>query len=160
MALITNNGLFAIKPNQTKRNEKCSSACSKDRYKFEEGTEVTVNKEIEQAYTGIVVSEDIIFCPRTCPGQLLVDLVTLGSKKLQKRLTVCSYCKTRENSPRVMLQNYFYKIMENGETFKIMVAVLKTYKSLLFLLLPLPESRAMQIKFNFKKSSISKVWET
>ncbi len=44
--------------------EENSSACSKDWYEYEEGTDkVTGNKEIEQAITEISVFEDIAFWP-------------------------------------------------------------------------------------------------
>ena len=64
--------------------EKSSSACSKDRYEYEEGTDkVTRNKE--QVNIEIAVFEDIEFWPRTCSMQLLVDLVKLGSKHFQNK---------------------------------------------------------------------------
>ena len=77
--------------------EESSSVCSKDRYEYEEGTdEVIGNKEIEQANTRIAVYKDIAFWPQTRSGELLVNLITLGPKKVSKqRSTICSNCKTR-----------------------------------------------------------------
>ena len=98
--------------------EESYSVCGKDRYKYEEETDgATGNKEIEQANTDIAVYEGITFWPQTCSGQLLADLVTLGPKKFQNKdelftLTVEPW----KNSPRVLLQHWFYKTMENGET--------------------------------------------
>ena len=66
--------------------EERSTVDGEDRYEYKEGTdEVTGNKEIEQANTEIVVYEDIAFWPRTCSGQLLVDLETLGPKRFKKK---------------------------------------------------------------------------
>ena len=59
----------------------------------------------------------ITFWPRTCSELLLVDLVTLGPKKFQNKAEpFASTVRLGENSPKVMLQHWFYKTMENGET--------------------------------------------
>ena len=67
--------------------KRSSSAFSKGKYEYEEGTdEVTWNKEIEQANTVIAVYEDIVFWPRTCSGQLLIDLVILEPKCFKTKM--------------------------------------------------------------------------
>ena len=113
--------------------EESSRSCGKDKHKYEDKTdEVTENKEIEQENTEIAAYEDIIFWPQNCSEQLLVDLVTLGPKKFQNK---DEPFVRWGNSPRVMLQHWFYKTMENGEQI-----------FLLFLLSLLPEDRSTQIK--------------
>ena len=101
--------------------------CSKDWYEYEEGTDkVTGNKEIKQANTEIAMYEDIVFWPRNFSGQLLVDLVTLGSKKFQNKdepfaPTVRPGKKFEGHVTTLVLQNYG----EWRDCYEIMVAVLK-----------------------------------
>ena len=95
------------------QKEESSSACGKDRYEYKKGTdEVTGNKEIEQANTEIAVFEVIAFWPRTCSGQLLVDLIISGPKKFQNKSQPFAL-RPGEVIPRVMLQYWFYKTIEN-----------------------------------------------
>ena len=66
--------------------EESSSACGKDWYEYEEGIdEVIGNKETEQANIEITVYADIAFWPRTCSGQLFIDLLILGPKMFQNK---------------------------------------------------------------------------
>ena len=101
------NVVKEIEGDNDEPKEENSSACSKYRYEYEEGTdEVTGNKEIEQANTEIDVYEDFAFWPWICSRQLLVELVTLGLKKFQnKDEPFAPTVRLGENSPRVMLQH-------------------------------------------------------
>ena len=110
-----------------------SSACGKDMYEYEEGTdEVTENKEIERTAIKITVNRDIAFWPQTCSGQLLVDLVRVGPKMFQnKDEPFAPNVTPGKNCLRVMLQHGFYKIMENAETvLRCWLLYSKTNKSL------------------------------
>ena len=97
--------------------EESSRAYGKYRYKSEERTdEVTGNKEMEQANTETAVDEDIAFWSWNCSGQLLVNPVTLGHKKLQnKNDPFAPTVRPRKNSPRVKLLHWFCKTVKNGE---------------------------------------------
>ena len=76
--------------------------------------------------------EDIAFWPRNCSGQLLIDFVTLELKKFQNKDELFApIVRPGKNSPRVMLQHWFYKTMENGETIlRSWLQYSKTNKSL------------------------------
>ena len=73
-----------------------SSACDKYRYK-----ELMKLLEIEQVNTKIFFVRRHRIFPRTCSGQLLVNLLTVGQKISNQRLTVSFNCKIGEKLWRI-----------------------------------------------------------
>ena len=100
-----------------------SSACDKYRYK-----ELMKLLEIEQVNTKIFFVRRHRIFPRTCSGQLLVNLLTVGPKISNERLTVSFNRKDRG------------KTMENKET--VLRSWFKDCFEIMVLLSPFPDGKS------------------